>query len=32
MKHYAMKMYGGVDVQIQIFLFSALFEGNYEIY
>jgi hypothetical protein len=23
-KHYAMKMYGGVDVQIQVFLTSAL--------
>jgi hypothetical protein len=24
MKHYAMKMYGGVDVQIHMFLTSAL--------
>jgi hypothetical protein len=28
-KHYAMKMYGGVDVQIHVFLTSALVGGEW---
>jgi hypothetical protein len=29
MKHYAMKVYGGVDVQIHVFLTSALVGGEW---
>jgi hypothetical protein len=29
MKHYAMKTYGGMDVQIRVFLTSALVGGEW---